>query len=77
MGISSLVRSFWSKRELLGWSGARVMTVFNFASLFELLRPREAIRKLLLACAVILVQTRASGMVWSSSYDCFKFCFTF
>ena len=49
MGISTLVWSFWSKRERLGWSGARVMTVLNFASLFELLRPREAIRKLLLA----------------------------
>ena len=73
VGISSLMRSFWSKRELLGWSGARVMTVFIFVSLFELLRLWEVVCGHLLACAVILVQTRASEMVWSSSYDCFNF----
>ena len=32
VSISTLVRSFWSKRELLGWSGARVMKVFIFVS---------------------------------------------
>ena len=69
--FSSLVRSFWSKPELLGWSGARVMTVLTFASLFELLGPREVVYGHLLACAVILVQTRASEMVWSSSYEGF------
>ena len=49
------------------------MTVLTFASLFELLGPREVVYGHLLACAVILVQTRASEMVWSSSYDCFNF----
>ena len=71
MSISKLVRSFWSKRELLGWSGARVMKVFIFVSFFELLRLLEAVCEHLLACAVILIQTRASGMLWSSSYDGF------
>ena len=52
MSISTLVRSFWSIGELLGWSAARVMKVFIFVSLFELLRPREVVCEHLHASAV-------------------------
>ena len=41
--------------------------------IFDFLMPREGVSGYLLACAVILVQTRASGMVWSSSYERFTF----
>ena len=40
MSISTLLRFQRCAYELLGWSGARVMKVFIFVSLFELLRPR-------------------------------------
>ena len=43
----------------------------------ELLRPREAVCEHLHASAVPTVCVRASGMVWSSSYEGFHFCFTF
>ena len=50
VSICSLVRSWWSKREITGWSEARVMTVFVFVLLFELLRPREGVCERLLGC---------------------------
>ena len=72
LSISTLVQSFWCNRTLLGWSGARVMNVFILVSLFEFLRPREVVCEHLQACALILVQTRASGMVWGLSYEGFS-----
>ena len=50
------------------------MKVFIFVSCFELLRPGEVVCEHLHACAVSLVQTRASGMVWSSSYEGLPVC---
>ena len=43
VSISMLLRFLWCEYELLGWSGARVMKVFIFFLLVELLKPREAI----------------------------------
>ena len=48
------------------------MKVFIFVSLLELLRRREVVWEHIHACAVTLVQSRASGMVWSSSDEGFS-----
>ena len=47
-----LLRFLWCTYELRGWSGARVMKVLIFVSLFELLRPREVVCEHLHASAV-------------------------
>ena len=58
--------------ELLGWSGARVMTIFVFTYVFGHFRPWEAVCEQLHACAVLVVQVSASGTVWSLSYGLSK-----
>ena len=52
VSISTLLRFQRCAYELLGWSGARVMKVFIFVSVFELLRPREVVCEHLHASAV-------------------------
>ena len=48
------------------------MTCFLFTSIFDHFRPWEAVCEHLHTCAISMVQTRASGMVWSLSYDLFS-----
>ena len=60
------------KRELLGRSGARVMTSFLFTYVFGHFRPWEAVCEQLHASAVLTVKVSASGTVWSPSCDLSK-----
>ena len=67
MSISTLLRFQRCAYELLGWSGARVMKVFIFVSLFELLRPREVVIMIEDSCYVFYHDRRHSKTLAMSS----------
>ena len=47
------------------------MNCFLFTLMLSHFRPRDAVCEHLHTCGISTVQTRASGMVWRSSYDLF------